>query len=66
MSRIFITATNTDIGKTYASKLLIQTYSALGYSVGVIKPIETGVVDAPLDGSELLYEVQKYNKSSHP
>ncbi len=63
MSRIFITATNTDIGKTYATKLLIQAYSALGYRVGVIKPVETGVIDAPLDGTELLQEVQKHNDS---
>lgn len=62
MSRVFITATNTDIGKTFATKLLIQTYSALGYRVGVIKPLETGVVDVPLDGTELLQEVQKYNE----
>ncbi|MFZ2888885.1 dethiobiotin synthase [Sulfuricurvum sp.] len=51
--RIFVTATNTNIGKTHTSKLLIQAFSALGFSVGVYKPIETGVKDFPSDGSEL-------------
>jgi len=53
--RIFVTATNTDIGKTYTTKLLLKEYASRGLRVGVIKPIETGVVDgfAP-DGSELL------------
>ncbi len=59
--RIFITATNTDIGKTYATKLLIKTFSSLGYRVGVFKPIETGVLTQPADGSELLSIAQHYN-----
>ncbi|MEA3374478.1 MAG: dethiobiotin synthase [Campylobacterota bacterium] len=59
--RIFITATNTDIGKTYATKRLIKAFSSLGYRVGVFKPIETGVLDQPLDGTELLTTVQQYN-----
>ena len=59
--RIFITATNTDIGKTYATKLLIKEFTLQGYRVGVFKPIETGVIDKPIDGSELLSEARKYN-----
>ena len=59
--RIFITATNTDIGKTYVTTHLLQHYADLGYRVGVIKPIETGVVDTPIDGSGLLALVQKLN-----
>ncbi len=51
--RIFVTATNTNIGKTHTSKLLIQAFSTLGFRVGVYKPIETGVNDFPSDGSEL-------------
>jgi len=60
--RIFITATNTDIGKTYTTKLLLKELSSRGLSVGVIKPIETGVVNgiAP-DGEELLKCVQELN-----
>lgn len=60
--RIFITATNTDIGKTYTTKLLLKSYASRGLRVGVIKPIETGVVDGFCpDGSELLNLVQELN-----
>jgi len=51
--RIFITATNTDIGKTYASTLLLKEWASQGLKVGVFKPIETGVQTAPLDGTKL-------------
>jgi len=61
--RIFVTATNTDIGKTYATKLLLESFSSLGFRVGVFKPIETGVIDGNcIDGMELLRCVQKLNK----
>ncbi len=60
--RIFITATNTDIGKTYTTKLLLREYASRGFKVGVIKPIETGVVDGYCpDGSTLLSLVQELN-----
>lgn len=51
--RIFITATNTDIGKTFVTVRLLEQYASMGYRVGVIKPIETGVAEAPLDGTKL-------------
>ena len=59
--RIFITATNTDIGKTYVTTHLLEHYAQLGYKVGVIKPIETGVEDAPIDGSKLLDLIKELN-----
>ncbi len=60
--RIFITATNTDIGKTYATKLLLKEYASAGQRVGVIKPIETGVVNGVYpDGDVLLALVQELN-----
>ncbi len=59
--RIFITATNTDIGKTYVTTHLLKHYASLGYKVGVLKPIETGVEDTPVDGSILLSLVQSLN-----
>jgi dethiobiotin synthetase len=61
--RIFITATNTDIGKTYTSKLLLRELASRGLRVGVIKPIETGVVNnfAP-DGNELLKLIKELNR----
>ena len=59
--RFFVTATNTDIGKTYTTKLLLGEFASRGMRVGVIKPMETGVDVAPLDGSELLKTVQLFN-----
>ncbi|MEA2099518.1 MAG: dethiobiotin synthase [Campylobacterota bacterium] len=60
--RIFVTATNTDIGKTYTTKLLLKEFADAGNRVGVIKLIETGVIDgyAP-DGEELLKCVKELN-----
>ena len=60
--RIFITATNTDIGKTYTTKLLLEAFAKRGVRVGVIKPVETGVVDGKYpDGDELHSLVRKLN-----
>lgn len=59
--RIFVTATNTDIGKTYTTKLLLKEFAARGLLVGVIKPIETGVVATAKDGEELLECVKQLN-----
>lgn len=61
MSVLFVSATNTDVGKTYTTIKLIETFSKLGVKVGVMKPIETGVTTVPLDAKRLLETVQKYN-----
>ena len=61
MRNIFITATNTDIGKTYTTLKLIRTLGERGISVGVCKPIESGVKDEPIDAKALLDECKKYN-----
>ncbi len=60
---IFITATNTDIGKTYATCRLIEELGKQGLKVGVLKPIETGVNEYPLDGKVLLEMARKYNSN---
>ena len=60
--RIFVTATNTDIGKTYTTKKLMKMLSDMGYTVGVVKPIETGVEDGNYpDGEQLLSLLKQYN-----
>ncbi len=59
--RLFITATNTDVGKTYAAKKLIKYYSKKGLKVGYFKPCETGVVNTPLDGIKMLKLVKSLN-----
>ena len=61
MKLLFVTATNTDIGKTYASLQLIEAFAKEKIKVGVCKPIETGVVDFPIDATKLLSKVQHYN-----
>ncbi len=63
--RIFVTATNTDIGKTYATKLLLTHYASLGYRVAALKPIETGVDTLPADATVLLELMHTLNPQSH-
>ena len=63
MKSLFVTATNTDIGKTYTTIKLIEHFSKQGVLVGVCKPIETGVINEPLDAKLLLESVQKYNSN---
>jgi len=57
--RIFVTATNTDIGKTYVTALLMKAFTQKGYKVGVIKPVETGVVDGVYPDGDLLLNLLK-------
>ncbi len=61
--RLFITATNTSIGKTYTSIKLIELAAKRGLKPGCYKPIETGVVSDPLDGSKLLAKCQEFNEN---
>ena len=58
---IFISANNTECGKTYTTLKLIEKFSDMGYKVGVMKPIETGVKEYPLDGKILFEKTKKYN-----
>jgi dethiobiotin synthetase len=58
---IFITATNTDVGKTYAAGKFLQKFAREGKRVGYFKPIETGVSDIPLDGSKMLELAKSLN-----
>ena len=57
----FVTATNTDVGKSYACEILLKKISNNGEKVGYYKPIETGVLDKPLDGTKLLNITKKLN-----
>ncbi len=60
--RIFVTATNTDIGKTYTTLKLLENYASKGIKVGVIKLIETGVIDGVYpDGDILLKTLKELN-----
>ena len=60
---IFITATNTNIGKTYSCKKLILSLVSKGFKVGYFKPFESGVINnKPQDGISMLNLVKQYNK----
>ena len=58
MMPLFITATGTNIGKTYVTSLLIDSFGKRGVNVGAIKPIETGVDATPMDALTLLHALQ--------
>jgi len=59
---IFITATNTNVGKTYTTLKLIEFFSKKGLKVGVFKPIETGVKDYPVDGKKLFEKLKEFRE----
>ena len=60
--RIFVTATNTDIGKTYTTLKLLEHYASQGIKVGAIKLVETAVVDGVYpDGDLLLAKLKELN-----
>jgi len=60
---IFVSANNTNQGKTYTCLKLLELFSKKGYKVGVMKPIETGVSNIPEDGYKLFEKVKKLNPS---
>jgi dethiobiotin synthetase len=60
---LFVSATNTDVGKTYSCGKLLEHYAKKGFKVGYFKPFETGVVDFPLDGTKMLNLVKTLNPS---
>lgn len=59
--KIFITATGTDIGKTYVSALILKKMNEAGLNCGYFKPVLSGVVekDGKLIESDSNYVVQK-------
>ncbi|WP_456403048.1 dethiobiotin synthase [Hydrogenimonas sp.] len=63
--KIFVTATNTDIGKTYTTLRLMEEASAQGLRPAAFKPIETGVRGGkPADGTLLLETMRRLNPSA--
>ena len=41
---IFITATDTDVGKTYVSRGIVEELSKRGKKTGYFKPFQSGVI----------------------
>ena len=52
MSTIFVTASGTEIGKTFVACALIHQLRKQGYSVRALKPVATGVTSDTLDTSD--------------
>ena len=52
MTAIFITATGTDIGKTFVAGGLIQHLRAAGRTIDALKPVATGFDPGALDASD--------------
>jgi dethiobiotin synthetase len=52
MSAIFVTATGTDIGKTFVAAGLIRHFRTAGRAVAAIKPVVTGYYPAEAAGSD--------------
>ena len=63
MQPLFITATGTNVGKTYTTLALIKALASRGLRVGVFKPVETGVTHTPPDATILLEACQKVNSA---
>jgi dethiobiotin synthetase len=64
--KIFVTATNTNIGKTYTTVALMKEAVKQGLRPGAFKPIETGVLNGkPADGTTLLQTMQELNPSAN-
>ena len=61
--RVFVTATNTGIGKTFTTLTLLKECNKAGIKAGVFKPIETGVTNNPEDGNKLLRKCQEFNEN---
>lgn len=61
--KIFITATGTDIGKTYVSALIVKSMRDAGLNCGYYKPVLSGVVekDGKLVESDCNYVVKTAN-----
>jgi dethiobiotin synthetase len=53
VSLLFVTGTDTGVGKTYVACALVAAFRARGRSVAVMKPIETGVDGEPEDAVRL-------------
>ncbi len=53
---IFITATGTDVGKTYISALIVKKMRQLGYNCGYFKPAMSGIEKGKLCDVEYVFK----------
>jgi len=64
MRHIFITGTDTDVGKTYVTRLLAEHFKQQGLEVAVFKPIASGcnVNGQPLSNADI-QSMHQFNKN---
>jgi dethiobiotin synthetase len=55
MGALFVTGTDTGVGKTFVGCALAHAWRAAGRTVGVVKPVETGVEGEPADARALAH-----------
>lgn len=55
-SGLFITGTDTGVGKTYVATIIVRRLRAAGCRVGVYKPAESGAVSGSAGDAEQLWE----------
>jgi dethiobiotin synthetase len=55
MGALFVTGTDTGVGKTFVGCALAHAWRAAGRTVGVVKPVETGVEREPEDARALAH-----------
>lgn len=53
MTGLFVTGTDTNVGKTVVACALARGWRARGHRVAVMKPVETGVAGTPEDATKL-------------
>ena len=58
MHTVMITGTDTEVGKTYVSTVVLKRLKAAGLSLGAYKPVCSGAVKGP-DGKAVWTDVQK-------
>lgn len=56
---IFITATGTDVGKTYISALIVKKMRELGLNCGYYKPAMSGIEEGKLSDVEYVFKIGK-------
>lgn len=58
MQKFFITATGTDIGKTFVTAALAHQLTESGYEIEAKKPMISGYVDGDVNDTEILLKAQ--------
>jgi len=62
-TKLFITATNTNIGKTYTACAILEILGSRGVKIGAFKVVETSVTNIPQDAFKMVEICKKYNKN---